>query len=853
MPPVPSGVQIADIPAMAPAPDGPARSLLAYRAWEPTPDAPVPTGERTVLLLHGSPGSGADFDKLATELSSAGYHVIAPDLPGFGHSTTGFSSLGFDSGAHAVLALMDFLGVQRAHVVGWSNGGGVALHMADSARDRVQSLTMLASIGVQEQEGSGSYAFEHAKYAVGIGVLGAIPELIPHFGLLGTPTSRTAWLRNFWDGDQRPLRGIMERMSIADHPVPVLILHGRDDVLISWRAAAAHHNLLRHSELVIIRANHFLPFMQPHETAVHLRRFFDDPSPAFNHETRDLAPLAPRRGIARSLEPVEKALRAAPWWAQSSLIGKVTLVAPTLGIVACAIAVSVADVDFCVALLGALTGLCSQTLLLIALGRWRGQHVYAVPFIGKRLPRVHAGDWSRRMRTRAFAEGWLGIFLPSNRLASLIGATTCGSPIRHLAVYTFARLLASFFWTITALLTAMVSALLVLWPLIRRFDLLGAAIGVFIMVLLVSTVPALLTRRGRQHLAASIGRLLHHEYWPTTVLYLPVVVHAFVLGLRRGGLNTVTCCNPGIQPAGGWAGEAKHAIMAALPTSPLVLATELIPRADPQERVRLLREAMARRPELASFPVVLKPDEGQRGHAFKVARSPDDARTYFESMIGDAVVQPFHPGPHECGILWIRTPGSPRGSIYSITDKVFPEITGDGVRTLESLIWDHPRYRRQARVFLSRFAHDASRVPENGEIIRLGVSGNHCQGTLFRDGEHLCTPELEQAIDSLASGFAGGGLDIGRFDIRYENVDDLRRGVNFAIVELNGVTSESTNMYDPTRGFVWAYGVLLRQWTRMYNLGAERRNFGVRPISVRELISVTRAHFRRASGNSIAD
>jgi hypothetical protein len=161
-------------------------------------------------------------------------------------------------------------------------------------------------------------------------------------------------------------------------------------------------------------------------------------------------------------------------------------------------------------------------------------------------------------------------------------------------------------------------------------------------------------------------------------------------------------------------------------------------------------------------------------------------------------------------------------------------------------------------VFLARFADIASRVPEKGERLRLAVSGNHCQGTLFRDGADLITPELEGAIDELASAFpmpdgSPGGLDFGRFDLRYTSDEELRAGRGFMVVELNGTMSESTNLYDPKKSPAWSYRVLFGQWRLMYELGAARRRAGGRAMTLRELLRAAREHFAGRDGPAIAD
>lgn len=59
---------------------------------------------------------------------------------------------------------MDALGIERAHLLGFSMGGGVVLNVADIAPQRVGSITMLSAIGVQEAELLGDYHLNHALH-----------------------------------------------------------------------------------------------------------------------------------------------------------------------------------------------------------------------------------------------------------------------------------------------------------------------------------------------------------------------------------------------------------------------------------------------------------------------------------------------------------------------------------------------------------------------------------------------------------------------------------------------------------------------------------------------------------------
>src|SRR5262249_37346419 len=164
-----------------------------------------------------------------------------------------------------------------------------------------------------------------------------------------------------------------------------------------------------------------------------------------------------------------------------------------------------------------------------------------------------------------------------------------------------------------------------------------------------------------------------------------------------------TAANPGI-PQGGVVGESKHAILAQLPQA-WVVPSFLVPPGEPGARLVQVRQAVEARGW--SFPLVLKPDAAQRGAGVRRARALVDVEKSLRGQPAAVLVQTYHPGPFEAGIYYYRLPGEQHGHIFSVTDKVFPVLAGDGRSTLEELIWRHPRYRMQARTFLAR--HDAER------------------------------------------------------------------------------------------------------------------------------------------------
>jgi hypothetical protein len=285
--------------------------------------------------------------------------------------------------------------------------------------------------------------------------------------------------------------------------------------------------------------------------------------------------------------------------------------------------------------------------------------------------------------------------------------------------------------------------------------------------------------------------------------------------------------------------EPKSDILSRLPAE-RVVPTLLVPAGELSARVQQVLAAVADRGW--GFPVILKPDAGGRGAGVRKVRDAAGVEAYLRANPAAVVVQPFHPGPFEAGVFYSRLPGEGRGRIFSITDKVFPVLVGDGRSTLEELIWAHPRFRMQANTFLTRHATDVGRVLADGERFPLAMAGNHCQGTLFRDGSHLLTPELERAIDETVRRF--DGFFVGRFDVRYTSADEFRAGRGFAVVELNGVLSESTNLYDPSWSLWRAYRTLFRQWALLFRTGDANRRLGHRPATAGELLALIRDHSR---------
>ena len=739
---------------------------VIYKEWIPKDTQNLST---PVLLLHGSPGNGGNFDSLAPLIQRTGRRVIAPDLPGSGMSDWA-PDMSYRSQAKYMEQLLNEVNVDRVHIVGWSSGGGVALEMAHQSPHRVASITLLASVGAQKTEGSGSYFFEHVKYAVGVAGLGVGPELIPHFGTLGTFKSRAGWLKAFWDSDQRELTRIMPTIE-----TPVLILHGRDDPLVAACGAEWHHEMMPTSRLIMLDASHFLPFMQAEETAGYLNEFFDrHDEPGIEPQTGvlDLAPARVRYGADALLHWIGYLVHEIPWWLQLIVLILLTRYLPHVTIVLTAIMVVMMEIDLAIAILALLIG-----------RTW----------------------WLTR------------------------GANTLERPIGKL------RWMRGVLFVVPAILAGMIVGQ---WAvhLSERAGFFGLLLGVILTLGTIHGIRLIITWSGRQRIKGWFRRATNHEYWPRVLIYIPVLSWGFMRMLRKG-LQPLTAVNPGYAHDGGVQDESKmdlnHKLGDGDDPIDAVLHCVLVDEVSAEQRTAAALRAIESDPQLNGFPIIAKPDKGERGRAVKLLKDADDLREYCQNCSEPFVLQRFHPGPHEIGVLWMRRTESitdPEsdgqiGFIYAITIKHFPTLRGDGKRPLRRLILSHKRHRAQPGVF---FEYNKSRldwVPQESEKVILGIAGNHAQGAKFTDGSHLITPQLTDRMNEIVTGFderAGRGFDIGRFDLRCESLEELKNGRGFGIVELNGLTSEPTNLYDPKRSLFWAWGMLLGYWKHLERLAEAR-------------------------------
>jgi len=329
------------------------------------------------------------------------------------------------------------------------------------------------------------------------------------------------------------------------------------------------------------------------------------------------------------------------------------------------------------------------------------------------------------------------------------------------------------------------------------------------------------------------------EFYPVYIANIPVVLFWIYFGFRSRSLFFFSTVNPVIE-TGGVLGESKINILNRLPEN-LIPKTLFIQKDD--LHLAHILELMATAG--IEFPVIVKPDIGERGFLVEKLESPQALRQYLMQNTIDLIVQEFIDLPVEISVLYYRQPGTTQGTVTSICLKKHLTVSGDGISTVEVLMRKYPRARFQIDRFRKNYPEVLQLVPLSGESIELEPIGNHCRGTTFLCGNHYIDNDLEQVFDAISTQVEG--IYYGRFDIKCKSLELLKQNKGFKILEFNGVASEPAHIYDPKYSTLKAYKEIYKHWSIIYKLSKIQRGLGVRPMTWPEAFVSFRNYFRHMS------
>ena len=117
----------------------------------------------------------------------------------------------------------------------------------------------------------------------------------------------------------------------------------------------------------------------------------------------------------------------------------------------------------------------------------------------------------------------------------------------------------------------------------------------------------------------------------------------------------------------------------------------------------------------------------------------------------------------------------------------------------------------------------------------------------------LVTPLDVTQADAVPRAFAAGKAHFGRIDVRYESIAALRRGEGFRVIEVNGVGSEATHIWDPECSLREAYAAQFRHYAEAFRIGAAMRRRGHSSTRPLELLHLWRLQRRLLANYPIND
>lgn len=395
--------------------------------------------------------------------------------------------------------------------------------------------------------------------------------------------------------------------------------------------------------------------------------------------------------------------------------------------------------------------------------------------------------------------------IPGTRLPTYIGAGLIGYSIVKFFVLT---VISVGLWVALALAAGQTLNYLFM------DHLLLSLFGFFIFLMIFkSLVPILTNKWTRKAFFQSWRKWQSFEFWPSWFFYIPLVFWYLFLSLKYRSLLNPFYANPKILN-GGLLGESKWDFLKYLDQkAETTLPSLKIPAGTSyHEFIKILEN------ENFEFPFILKPDIGQRGFAVRIIRDDFDLTEYLLMSDFDMILQKLSTLPQEAGLFYIRFPNSQNELLFSITDKKFPSLKGDGKKSLGQLILEDQRARIIASTYFARHQADLEKILKKDEVFYLSECGNHCQGAQFFNGEKLKSDVLLAAVSKVVHQIPE--FYFGRLDIRYKDHTALKNG-HFEIIEINGAGSEATHIWDSETKLLEAYKTLFTQWNLLFLIGEQ--------------------------------
>lgn len=313
------------------------------------------------------------------------------------------------------------------------------------------------------------------------------------------------------------------------------------------------------------------------------------------------------------------------------------------------------------------------------------------------------------------------------------------------------------------------------------------------------------------------------------ITYIPVIFYYLFLSLKIRSLGFFAAVNPSIA-YGGMRGEPKCKLLQRLPQA-YYPKTIFIPRNHSKEELLQIIKN-----NNFSFPLIGKPDIGERGICVKKIDNENELIQYHTAMYElDYMIQSYIPFEEEYAILHYRFPNEKKGKIISVCKKGFLKVIGDGKQTVRELILDYPRAVLQLERLEKVLGNKMDYIPNSNETFPLGLIGNHSLGTEFMNHNHEIDEALTQVFDTIEQSLEG--VYFARYDLRCKSMEEMKKGQHIYIVEINGTGSEAAHIYDTKMNLAGRYKAMFQLWTIMYKIAKINNKKGHKNMTIKDILA----------------
>jgi len=214
-------------------------------------------GDDTILLLHGGlSNSDALFDTVGTSLESR-FRLVGFDRRGHGHTADTEAPFHYDDMASETIAVLEQVIGSAAHLVGWSDGGIVALAVAMRRPDLVRRMVLIGTnFHYDAVLPADIDADSPAFTTIRDGYSATSPDGPEHFDIVAAKAFALFTSEPTWTID-----------DIATIETPALVMVGDDDMIGLGHTCALFEALPNGQLAIVPSASHALPMERPALTA----------------------------------------------------------------------------------------------------------------------------------------------------------------------------------------------------------------------------------------------------------------------------------------------------------------------------------------------------------------------------------------------------------------------------------------------------------------------------------------------------------------------------------------------------------------------------------------------------------